>query len=175
MQKIVAVVLLVIVGGKKSIVIEVEISDSSFKMVGFFCFCLTVIGHSDEILDKNALDSYWNSKFLDSFNDSNELDSGNGIQPYLDLDKDVKFLLYTPNNPNEGQEISHLNLTSIISSNFIPNYPTRFYSHGWLSRGDSGKSLRKGKYPKHLYRLITLSQKNLSLSSQRTLTREITR
>lgn len=63
---------------------------------------------------------------------------------YFDVIEDVKFLVYTPDNPIYGQEISHLNLTTIIDSNFILNHPTRFYAHGWMSSGDSAKSIRRG-------------------------------
>lgn len=76
---------------------------------------------------------------VESDEDQNEL-----VEEYFDAVNDVKFLLYTPSNPTDGQEISHLNLTTIIDSNYIPNYPTRFYAHGWMSNGNSGKSIRKG-------------------------------
>lgn len=73
--------------------------------------------------------------------------------PFLDLqdrplsllpssreDINTTFLLNTPTNPNEsGQQlVSNQDLTTISSSNFDSNLPTKFIIHGYLEVGDLG-------------------------------------
>lgn len=48
----------------------------------------------------------------------------------FDLDKDLKFRLYTREQPDEFQS---LNVSSISVSLFNPKRPTRIFTHGFLS------------------------------------------
>ncbi|KAH8284149.1 hypothetical protein KR054_011264, partial [Drosophila jambulina] len=53
----------------------------------------------------------------------------------------VKFYLYTQKNPSTGQEIKATQ-SSIDSSNFNPNNPTRITIHGWNSNYKDGVNTR---------------------------------
>lgn len=57
-------------------------------------------------------------------------------------EENVKFELYTANNPTEPQILDLLNLTAIRSSNFDPEIPVRIFIHGWLSLGGAGNVIR---------------------------------
>lgn len=51
--------------------------------------------------------------------------------------KDVKYYLYTPQNPNEPQQLEVGNADLLRGSNFDPNRPTRVVVHGWTGDIDS--------------------------------------
>lgn len=55
--------------------------------------------------------------------------------PYFPIHTAVRFELYTPDNPKQPQLLSHSNETTLHSSNFDPNRPTRILIHGWMSMG----------------------------------------
>lgn len=113
----------------------------------------------DERMEQMYLESYWNTKIAETA----EPDYSAGerkAQDFIDPEADVKFHLFTRENPWDPQEISHLNWTSIVESDFNPKVPTRFYIHGWLSTGGSGRTMRKGRIPSKPKSSESLSKKN---------------
>lgn len=59
------------------------------------------------------------------------------------------FELYTLKNPKKPQIISPSNLTTVTSSNFKKNLPTRIYIHGWRESGRMKRYLNEGKFEIH--------------------------
>lgn len=57
------------------------------------------------------------------------------LEPLFNAFNDVVFRLWTRSNPNEGQIIPIYNDEQLATSNFNPNLPTRFHSHGWNGGG----------------------------------------
>ena len=58
------------------------------------------------------------------------------IEPLFVAENDVRFLLFTRQNPTVGQLIT-FDLASLQNSNYNPNHPTKFSVHGWLSDVDT--------------------------------------
>lgn len=55
--------------------------------------------------------------------------------PYFPIRSAVRFELYTRDNPNEPQLLSHCNESSLTNTSYDPNRPTRMFIHGWNSKG----------------------------------------
>lgn len=53
----------------------------------------------------------------------------------FDANNDVLFELFTPENPEQPQFIIPQNVTSLKTSNFSSERPTRIIIHGWNSQG----------------------------------------
>ena len=58
------------------------------------------------------------------------------IEPLFIAENDVRFLLFTRQNPTVGQLIT-LDLASLQNSNYNPNHPTHFTVHGWQGSADT--------------------------------------
>lgn len=58
------------------------------------------------------------------------------IEPQFVAENDVRFLLFTRQNPTVGQVIS-LDLASLQNSHYNPNHPTHFTVHGWQSDAET--------------------------------------
>ncbi|OCT71289.1 hypothetical protein XELAEV_18034267mg [Xenopus laevis] len=61
-----------------------------------------------------------------------------GLLPMSPQNINTRFFLFTKENPDNFQEISALNQSSVSSSNFQPNRKTRFIIHGFLSSAEGG-------------------------------------
>lgn len=57
---------------------------------------------------------------------------GEEVVPAFDVEKDVRFELFTPKNPNEPQLLTLDNHTTVEGSNYNRLYPTRILIHGWF-------------------------------------------
>lgn len=55
--------------------------------------------------------------------------------PFFSAKDDVRFELFTPNNPTEPNLLVPDNSTTVKNSNFNPKLPTRILVHGWNSQG----------------------------------------
>lgn len=55
--------------------------------------------------------------------------------PYFSPRFGVKFELFTKSNPDQAQRLDPENLEALKTSNFNPNRPTRFVTHGWRAGG----------------------------------------
>lgn len=60
----------------------------------------------------------------------------NEPQPRFNPRIGVYFELYTKDNPHNAHILRPGDVASLASSNFNPDRPTRFVSHGWNSKGD---------------------------------------
>lgn len=58
------------------------------------------------------------------------------IEPQFVAENDVRFLLFTRQNPTVGQVIT-LDLESLQNSHYNPNHPTHFTVHGWQSDAET--------------------------------------
>jgi hypothetical protein len=56
----------------------------------------------------------------------------------FNAETDVKFLLYSRNNPNIPQNFTYSTISQLLSSSFDSNKQTRFICHGWNDAGTSG-------------------------------------
>lgn len=56
-------------------------------------------------------------------------------EPLFDAYNDVVFRLWTRANPTEGHIVRIHDNAQLLASNFNPNLPTRFHSHGWNGGG----------------------------------------
>lgn len=73
------------------------------------------------------------------------------IQPYFQLEQDVKFELYSLKNPNKPQILSLDDLNTITTSNFNKNVPTRIFIHGWQEYGNSLRNIfTDGKFEEEI-------------------------
>ncbi|XP_037028793.1 pancreatic lipase-related protein 2-like [Bradysia coprophila] len=70
----------------------------------------------------------------------------NEPQPKFNVEIGVIFELYTRYNPHIAQILRPDDLVSLASSNFSPNRPTRFVSHGWNSKGDLTHSFSRAYF-----------------------------
>lgn len=63
----------------------------------------------------------------------------------IQVDKDVRFDLYTPKNPTEHQILQINDADSITQSNYNPEFPTRIFIHGFQSKGELKSIFTDGK------------------------------
>lgn len=69
------------------------------------------------------------------------------LQPFFFVEHDVTFELYTLKNQIAPQILSMDNITSITTSNFNKDLPTRIYIHGWQEYGGNMKKcFNDGKF-----------------------------
>ncbi|XP_031622980.1 uncharacterized protein LOC116340565 [Contarinia nasturtii] len=66
----------------------------------------------------------------------------------FDVDKDVRFDLYTLNNPTVPQILDLNNINTITESNFKSEVPTRIIIHGFFSNGQLTKVLTDAYFTK---------------------------
>jgi pancreatic triacylglycerol lipase len=57
--------------------------------------------------------------------------------PFFTPANDIRFMLYTRNNPSVGQRILLGDLSSVLNSNYNAAHPTRFTVHGWMGSEQS--------------------------------------
>lgn len=60
----------------------------------------------------------------------------------FDPDTDVRFFLYTRQNPKDPQEINYNNIETIRQSHYNKSKGVRFTVHGFLGEGDGSYNLR---------------------------------
>lgn len=61
------------------------------------------------------------------------------IEPKFVPENDMRFLLFTRQNPTVGQEIT-FDLASLQNSNYNANHPTHFTVHGWQSDAETASN-----------------------------------
>ncbi|XP_028161532.1 pancreatic lipase-related protein 2-like [Ostrinia furnacalis] len=112
----------------------------------------------------------------------------NGLQKTIDLEEEVdedlldsldsyidRCVLFTRENPSEGQNLEMNNVESILSSNFDPNAPTVVVVHGWLGNQDSGMNtqVREAFLSKGPANVIAVDWRSLAVSGYVTATRGV--
>jgi len=61
------------------------------------------------------------------------------VEPLFEPENDMRFLLFTRQNPTVAQEIT-FDLAVLDASNFNSNNPTHFTAHGWGGSGDAASN-----------------------------------
>ncbi|XP_055599514.1 inactive pancreatic lipase-related protein 1-like [Uranotaenia lowii] len=80
------------------------------------------------------------------------------LEPRFVPENDIRFLLFTRSNPVHGQVLEWNNPSSILSSNFNVNDPTRFIIHGWNGDHTSGlnANIRQNFFARGEFNMITV-------------------
>lgn len=69
--------------------------------------------------------------------------------PYFEPRFSVRLELFTPENPRQAHLIDASNPASLSSSNFSPDRPTRFVTHGWRAGGSLTRPFSEGLLNDH--------------------------
>lgn len=63
----------------------------------------------------------------------------------IEVEKDVRFDLFTLKNPSEPEFLLINDTTSFEKSNYDRDIPTRIFVHGFQSKGELRESMTNGK------------------------------
>jgi hypothetical protein len=63
----------------------------------------------------------------EDFENYQEFDNAKFIQPYFDARRDVVFMVYTRQNPDEGSQIGLSDIVTLRTSTYNPALETRYF------------------------------------------------
>lgn len=72
-------------------------------------------------------------------------------ESFINIENDVRFDLYTLNNPSEAQILVTNDTNFITASNYNPKNPTRIFIHGYRSAVRLTSALKKGNFIQNQY------------------------